>query len=83
MSPQARYLRPQAVDKEGFHYYSTGPFKLTKSCFIWVHPSWNLQADLSRFYDTSDLTNEVEAFISIKTKPHFSVDRILLLRKRK
>ena len=80
---QLKNLRPQAVDKEGFHYYSTGPFKLTKSCFIWVHPSWNLQADLSRFYDTSDLTNEVEAFISIKTKPYFSVDRILLLRKKK
>lgn len=80
---QLKNCRPAAVDKEGFHYYSTGHFLLKKSCFIWVHPSWNLQADLSRYYDTSGLNNDVEAFISIKTKPHFAVDRIIVVRKRK
>ena len=80
---QLKNCRPAAVAKEGFHYYSTGHFLLKKSCFIWVHPSWNLQADLSRYYDTSGLNNDVEAFVSIQTKPHFAVDRIIVVRKRK
>jgi hypothetical protein len=79
---QVRICRPKAVDKEGFHYYATGSFSLSSSCFIWVHPSWNLQADLSRYYDTSNLNNEAEAFVSIQTKPFFAVDRIIVVRKR-
>ena len=79
---QVRNCRPKAVDKEGFHYYATGSFSLSSSCFIWVHPSWNLQADLSRYYDTSGLNNEAEAFVSIQTKPYFAVDRIIVVRKR-
>ena len=80
---QLKICRPQAAEKEGFSYYKTGEFSLSSSCFIWVHPSWNLQADLSRYYDTSGLNNKVEAFVSIQTKPHFAVDRIIVVRKRR
>ena len=80
---QLKNCRPKAAEKSGFTYYSTGKFVLTKKCFIWVHPSWNLQADLSKYYDTSGLNNDVEAFVSIKTQPRFAVDRIIVVRKRK
>ena len=78
-------LKKQLPDGR-YHYYSTGTFRLTPNCFIWCHWSWNIQADLSEFYDRSGLNNLVEAFVSVKTemkdgKSVFSVDRIILTRQ--
>ena len=79
-------LKKQPPDGK-YHYYSTGNFQLAPECFIWCHRSWNIQADISEFYDKSGLNNNVEAFISVKTeikngKSVFSVDRIILTRRK-
>ena len=82
-----RNLTLKRQDPDGkYHIYSTGPFQLTPECFIWCHWSWNIQVDISEFYDKSGLNNRVEAFVSAKTeirdrKSYFSVDRIILTRK--
>ncbi|MBO5724820.1 MAG: hypothetical protein J6S58_08340, partial [Lentisphaeria bacterium] len=67
-----------------YHFYSTGPFVMQERSFIWTHWSWNIQADLTEFYDRSGLNNKVEAFISVKITEDkeypYSVDRIIVVK---
>ena len=67
-----------------YHFYSTGPFVMQERSFIWTHWSWNIQADLTEFYDRSGLNNKVEAFVSVKITDDkefpYSVDRIIVVK---
>ena len=67
-----------------YHFYSTGPFVMQERSFIWTHWSWNIQADLTEFYDRSGLNNKVEAFVSVKITNDkdypYSVDRIIVVK---
>jgi hypothetical protein len=79
-------LKLKAISPDGkYHFYSSGTFQLTEECFVWAHWSWNIQANLSEFYDRSGVNNKVEAFVSMKISgapqnTDCSIDRIILVQ---
>ena len=78
---------------EKFHFYPIGKITLAPKCYIWAHSSWNIQRDMDEFYEWNGISNDYEAFISIKAEgPAYvagsekansvMVDRILLIRSQ-
>ena len=78
---------------EKFHFYPIGKITLAPKCYIWAHSSWNIQRDMDEFYEWNGISNDYEAFISIKAEGSayvagsekansVMVDRILLIRSQ-
>lgn len=81
----------QVPQDEKFHFYRIGKITLSPKGYIWAHSSWEIQKQMDPYYNNIGLSNDYEAFISIKAQgPAYvpgskkenavMVDRILLIR---
>lgn len=80
--------------KDGkYHFYPAGKIKLTATGYFWITWSWTIQTDLSAYYDTSGLNNDVEVFFSAKAvgpvylpdakgESYISVDRVIAVKPK-